>query len=116
MKYVIFIILVVFGLITIAYINSNNKDEFYGGHKIYSYNYDAEYKIDSLTNELCASRSDVSKLADDLYETKRKIDSLTNVVFVDKYKIERIRYYTDIAKNGNNIKYLRGWIYRVINE
>ena len=36
--------------------------------------------------------------------------------FVLRYKLERIRYYNDIAKNGNNIKYLRGWINRVLEE
>ena len=36
--------------------------------------------------------------------------------FTLRYKLERIRYYNDIAKNGNNIKYLRGWINRVLNE
>lgn len=33
---------------------------------------------------------------------------------VDEYKLERIKYYNSIAKNGNNIKYLRGWINRVL--
>lgn len=37
-------------------------------------------------------------------------------LFVAKYKLERIRYYNDIAKKGNNIKYLRGWINRVLME
>ena len=36
--------------------------------------------------------------------------------FILRYKLERIRYYNDIAKNGNNIKYLRGWINRVLEE
>lgn len=32
------------------------------------------------------------------------------------FKLERIRYYNNIAANNNNIKYLRGWINRVFNE
>lgn len=36
--------------------------------------------------------------------------------FVAKYKLERIRHYNEIAAKGNNIKYLRGWINRVLNE
>ena len=36
--------------------------------------------------------------------------------FVAKYKLERIRYYNDIAGKGNNIKYLRGWIRRTLEE
>lgn len=37
-------------------------------------------------------------------------------LFVAKYKLERIRHYNEIATKGNNIKYLRGWINRVLNE
>lgn len=37
-------------------------------------------------------------------------------LFVAKYKLERIRHYNAIAAKGNNIKYLRGWINRVLNE
>lgn len=37
-------------------------------------------------------------------------------LFVAKYKLERIRYYNNIAAKGNNIKFLRGWINRVLNE
>lgn len=44
------------------------------------------------------------------------IDSLQEQLFIVSYKIERIKYYNNIAKNGNNIKYLRGWINRVLNE
>lgn len=42
--------------------------------------------------------------------------TMSGELFVAKYKLERIRYYNDIAKKGNNIKYLRGWINRVLNE
>lgn len=44
------------------------------------------------------------------------IDSLQEQLFITKYKLDRIKYYNDVAKNGNNIKYLRGWINRVLNE
>lgn len=44
------------------------------------------------------------------------IDSLQEQLFIAKYKLERIKYYNDVAKKGNNIKYLRGWINRVLNE
>lgn len=37
-------------------------------------------------------------------------------LFVAKYKLERIRHYNEIAAKGNNIKYLRGWINRALNE
>lgn len=37
-------------------------------------------------------------------------------LFTAKYKLERIRHYNEIAAKGNNIKYLRGWLNRVLNE
>ena len=36
--------------------------------------------------------------------------------FILRYKLERIRYYNECAGKGNNIKFLRGWLYRVLNE
>lgn len=48
--------------------------------------------------------------------TNSMVDSLQEELFVAKYKLERIRYYNDIAKKGNNIKYLRGWINRVLDK
>ena len=43
-------------------------------------------------------------------------DSIGEDLFIARYKLRRIKYYNDIAAKGNNIKYLRGWINRVINE
>lgn len=43
-------------------------------------------------------------------------DSLGENLFIAKYKLARIKYYNDIAAKGNNIKYLRGWINRVLND
>lgn len=42
-------------------------------------------------------------------------DSLTGKLQVANYKLERIRYYSDVAKKGNNIVFLRGWINRVLD-
>lgn len=42
-------------------------------------------------------------------------DSLGEDLFVARYKLGRIKYYNQVAK-GNNIKYLRGWINRVLND
>lgn len=36
--------------------------------------------------------------------------------FILRYKLERIRYYNECAGKGNNLKYLRGWLYRVLDE
>lgn len=43
-------------------------------------------------------------------------DSLGKDLFIANYKLSRIKYYNNIAAKGNNIKYLRGWINRVINK
>lgn len=59
-----------------------------------------------------------------------QLDSLCNVIdsleqenefifdelSVAIFKLERIRDYNEVAKKGNNIKFLRGWINRVLNE
>lgn len=43
-------------------------------------------------------------------------DSLGEDLFVARYKLGRIKYYNQVAAKGNNIKYLRGWINRVLND
>lgn len=43
-------------------------------------------------------------------------DSLGEDLFVARYKLGRIKYYNQVAAKGNNIKYLRGWINRALNE
>lgn len=48
-----------------------------------------------------------------------KADSITRMSedeFILRYKLERIRYYNECAGKGNNLKFLRGWLYRVLNE
>lgn len=47
------------------------------------------------------------------YET---IDSLKSELIVKDLKLERIKEYNRIAASGNNLKYLRGWINRVLEE
>lgn len=43
-------------------------------------------------------------------------DSIGDDLFEARYKLERIREYNKIAAKGNNIKYLRGWINRVLEN
>lgn len=43
-------------------------------------------------------------------------DSLKGELDVVNFKLERIKYYNDVAAKNNNIKFLRGWINRVIND
>lgn len=42
-------------------------------------------------------------------------DSLNAKLFVANYKLERVRYYCNVVdKKPTNIKYLKGWIRRVL--
>lgn len=43
-------------------------------------------------------------------------DSLKTEILLRDYKLIRIKEYCRIAQQGNNIKYLRGWILRVLND
>lgn len=43
-------------------------------------------------------------------------DSLGEDLFIANYKLARIKKYNEIAAKGNNIKFLRGWINRVLND
>lgn len=47
---------------------------------------------------------------------KFEYEDLMDEYIVDEFKLERIRYYNEIAAKKNNIKFLRGWINRVIND
>lgn len=43
-------------------------------------------------------------------------DSLNSKLFIANYKLKRVEYYNSVAAKGNNIKYLRGWINRVLSD
>lgn len=44
-------------------------------------------------------------------------DSLGEDLFVAKYKLSRIKYYTDIVdKKPSQLKYYKGWIKRALKE
>lgn len=44
------------------------------------------------------------------------IDSLKSELLIKELKLARIKEYNQIAAKDNNIKYLRGWINRVLEE
>lgn len=64
----------------------------------------------------------IVNLTEQLRRTKDSLNAykadtaISSELFVAKYKLERIRHYNEIAAKGNNIKYLRGWLNRVLNE
>ena len=50
---------------------------------------------------------------DSIQMLNSKLEEELNIAL---FKIDRIKEYNRIAGNGNNIKYLRGWINRTLNE
>lgn len=72
--------------------------------------------VDSTSvNELVLTKELLRRTQDSL-NTYKSDTTMSADYFVTKYKLERIRYYNEIAGKGNNIKFLRGWINRVLNE
>lgn len=69
----------------------------------------------SAVNELVLTKELLRRTQDSLNAYKSDT-TISADYFVAKYKLERIRYYNDIAGKGNNIKFLRGWLNRVLNE
>ena len=68
-------------------------------------------------------RTNIARIVALEYELKLTRDTLNLVrdsigedLFIANYKLGRIKRYNEIAAKGNNIKYLRGWINRVLNE
>lgn len=66
-------------------------------------------------SELAATKELLLRTQDSLNSYKADT-TISAELFVAKYKLERIRYYNNIAAKDNNIKYLRGWINRVLND
>ena len=70
-------------------------------------------KIAELENKYNLLKDSFNNVTDSLNAVKGNLDE---DLFIAKYKLGRIKYYNDIAAKGNNLKYLRGWINRVLNE
>lgn len=70
-------------------------------------------KVDSVTQQCTKLKDSVNVLKDSISVINK---SIKKELFIANYKLERIRYYNSIAAKGNNIKYLRGWINRVIKK
>lgn len=53
-----------------------------------------------------------------LYQDSLRLvrDSLSENLFIANYKLAKIKRYNELAAKGNNIKYLRGWINRALDE
>ena len=73
---------------------------------------------DTIIDSRCAKELDSIKYVYELTKDSLKYtrDSIGEDLFVARYKLGRIKYYTSIANKGNNIKYYRGWILRTLND
>lgn len=92
------IVAIVLCIILSSVVDKHNEDI-----EVYLKKYERqEFVIDSLNNNI-----------DSLNVV---IDYLTGELTLSTYKIEQIKYYNEIAAKNNNIKYLRGWINRTLNE
>ena len=73
---------------------------------------------DTIVDSKCIEQLDSLTYVYELTKDSLKYmkDSLGEDLFVARYKLGRIKYYTSIANKGNNIKYYRGWILRTLND
>lgn len=72
--------------------------------------------IDEYSIEQSYYLDSINRLNNDFDSLKCKYDSLLDDYKVSLYKLERINYYNNIAAKGNNIKFLRGWIKRTLEN
>lgn len=73
-----------------------------------------EETIFKLTTDITMYNIEVENYKDSINSLINELDSVNEELQINKIKIERIREYNRIAAQGNNIKFLRGWINRVI--
>lgn len=118
---VLYIIIVIFIVIVIIFSVDNDRLK----HELVSYKDSVvvqEKTIFKLTEDVITYNIEVENYKDSVILYKDSInsliqefDSINEELQINKIKIERIREYNRIAAQGNNIKFLRGWINRVIN-
>lgn len=98
----------------------NHKDTIYQNRLDSIFNDITKYKDSVNTaNEINTKKYDSlasvnATLVKELKQVTFTKDSLNEVNAVNSYKLLRIREYNRIAGQRNNIKYLRGWINRVL--
>lgn len=68
-----------------------------------------QLKVDSVSAENIHYKKVIEEADSIIANTKEDL-------LVSNYKLEKIAYYNKIAANGNNLKFLRGWINRVLND
>lgn len=71
---------------------------------------------DSITIKELVYTKEILRRTQDSLNAYKSDTTISADLFIAKYKLERIKYYNNIASKGNNIVFLRGWINRVLNE
>lgn len=112
MKYIVNIVIAVIAIFVITACNNSpvEKEFIYVHVPVHVKDTIAEkaniMRITTLEHELKLTRDSLNIIK----------DSLNEKLFVANYKLARIKRYNEIAAKGNNIKYLRGWINRVLKN
>lgn len=112
MKYIVNIVIAVIAIFVITACNNSpvEKEFIYVHVPVHVKDTIAEkaniIRITTLEHELKLTRDSLNIIK----------DSLNEDLFVANYKLARIKRYNEIAAKGNNIKYLRGWINRVLKN
>jgi hypothetical protein len=112
MKYIVNIVIAVIAIFVITACNNSpvEKEFIYVHVPVHVKDTIAEkaniMRITTLEHELKLTRDSLNIIK----------DSLNEDLFVANYKLARIKRYNEIAAKGNNIKYLRGWINRVLKN
>ena len=86
--------------------------ETYFGHRSRLYELDLENEQENIA-KIIRLEYELSLYKDSLNYIR---DSLGQDLFIANYKLAKIKEYNRLAGNGNNIKFLRGWINRTLNE
>lgn len=67
----------------------------------------------AVNDSLCIVNDSLYNAMDSIINLNMKFEEELTIAL---FKLDRIKQYNKIAGNRNNIKYLRGWINRTLNE
>lgn len=112
----IILILLLISMVCAIFINFKYKDYLFPATK---YVVDTVY-IDNTDEKLINKCDSLMTLNDSLMVVNDSLILINtkykNELDVSLFKLERIREYNKIAGKNNNIKFLRGWINRVLED
>lgn len=98
------LLLIVFGMLSFITINNSKKEIIIQKDTV---------MITAPDYNLLIQNDSLWSVNDSLTQLNLKYEEELNIAL---FKLDRIKEYNRIAASGNNIKYLRGWINRTLNE